>query len=61
MGETRISVSVITVEFKSEGAGTQLIYTEQCAFLDGLDSVEDHIHGMNDLLDKLDNELKRAI
>jgi uncharacterized protein YndB with AHSA1/START domain len=60
MGETRISVCVISVELKSDGAGTLLTYTEQCAFLDGLDSVEDHIHGMNDLLDKLDTELKRA-
>ncbi|MCD9021878.1 SRPBCC family protein [Cohnella silvisoli] len=60
MGETRISVAVITVEFKFEGAGTQLIYTEQCAFLDGLDSLEDHMHGANDFLDKLDIELKRA-
>lgn len=59
MGETRISVSVITVEFKSESAGTQLIYTEQCAFLDGLDSLEDHKLGAKDFLDKLDTELKQ--
>lgn len=60
MGETRISVSVMTVEFKSEGTGTQLIYTEQCAFLDGLDSLEDHMHGAKEFLDQLDIELKRA-
>jgi uncharacterized protein YndB with AHSA1/START domain len=58
MGETRISVSVITVQFKPEGVNTQLVYTEQCAFFDGLDTVEDHIHGAKDLLDKLDIELK---
>jgi uncharacterized protein YndB with AHSA1/START domain len=60
MGETRISVSVMTVEFKTEGAGTQLIYTEQCAFLDGLDSLEDHMHGAKEFMDKLDIELKHA-
>lgn len=59
-GETRISVSVVTVEFKSAGAGTQLVYTEQCAFLDGLDSVEDHIHGANAFLDQLVIELEQA-
>lgn len=60
MGETRISVSVTTVEFKAEGAGTKLIYTEQCAFLDGLDSLEDHMHGAKEFLDSLDAELKRT-
>ena len=32
--ETRISISVTTVEFKPAGAGTRLIYTEQGAFLE---------------------------
>ncbi|TMV52348.1 polyketide cyclase [Paenibacillus mesophilus] len=59
-GETRISVSVVTVEFNSEGSGTKLVYTEQCAFLDGLDSLEDHMHGANAFLDELDKELNRA-
>lgn len=57
MGDKRISVSVITVEFKPEGAGTQLVYTEQCAFLDGLDSREAHLEGAYDFLDKLGLEL----
>ncbi|MBO0780427.1 MAG: SRPBCC family protein, partial [Ktedonobacteraceae bacterium] len=38
--ETRISVSVATVEFRKATAGTQLIYTEQGAFLDGEDRPE---------------------
>ncbi|RRJ63683.1 polyketide cyclase [Paenibacillus oralis] len=58
MGEKRISVSVITVELQSEGVGTKLVYTEQCAFLDGLDSKEAHLEGANDFLDKLATELK---
>lgn len=31
MGETRISVSVVTVEFRPKGGGTHLIFTEQVA------------------------------
>ncbi|MNN74196.1 hypothetical protein D3C81_1903670 [compost metagenome] len=58
--ETRISVSVVTVEFKPEGSRTQLIYTEQCAFFDGEDSVEDHIGRETDVLDKLGLELNDA-
>src|SRR5712692_7754078 len=38
MGDARISVSLATVEFKPEGAGTHLIYTEHGAFLDGHDT-----------------------
>jgi uncharacterized protein YndB with AHSA1/START domain len=33
----RMSVSVTTVQFKTEGSGTKLVYTEMGAFLDGLD------------------------
>ena len=35
MDETRISVSLATVEFRSVAAGTLLIFTEQAVFLDG--------------------------
>jgi uncharacterized protein YndB with AHSA1/START domain len=56
--ETRISVSVTTVEFKSTGAGTQLVYTEQGAFLDGHDTPEQREHGTKFMLDKLGDELK---
>jgi uncharacterized protein YndB with AHSA1/START domain len=59
-GETRISVSMMTVEFKSEGAGTRLTYTEQCVFLDGLDTLEDHRHGLKALLDNLDIEMAKS-
>jgi dihydrofolate reductase len=34
----RISVSLATVELAPEGAGTRLVFTEQCAFLDGHDT-----------------------
>jgi uncharacterized protein YndB with AHSA1/START domain len=58
--ETRISVSVATVEFKPTGSGTQLIYTEQGAFLDGEDKPEYRESGTKALLAALDAELQRA-
>ncbi|MCD1260004.1 SRPBCC domain-containing protein [Paenibacillus athensensis] len=54
METTRISVNVVTVEFEAADEGTRLVYTEQCVFLDGLDSVEMHRLGCHDFLDKLD-------
>lgn len=58
--ETRISVSVSTVEFKPAGSGTKLIYTEQGAFLDGHDSAASREHGTRIMLDNLGEELQRA-
>lgn len=59
-GQTRISVSLATVEFTRAVAGTRLVLTEQGAFLDG------QRHGcaprarMGSLLDALGAELRRA-
>jgi uncharacterized protein YndB with AHSA1/START domain len=58
LGEMRISVSLGTVEFKPEGAATRLIYTEQGAFLDGLDTPADREHGTRELLDALGRVLQ---
>ena len=58
LDQTRISVSLATVEFKAAGAGTQLIYTEQGAFLDGYDDPAGREHGTHALLDNLDKALK---
>ena len=49
----RISVSVATVEISGGPGGTQLILTEQGAFLDGLDTNEARHGGTKELLDKL--------
>ncbi len=57
--ETRISVSLVTVEFKPASAGTLMIFTEQGAFLDGHDTPAQREHGMREGLDKLDAELQR--
>jgi len=52
-------VSLATVEFKAEGSGTRLVYTEQGAFLDGQDKVEYREQGTGGLLDALGAELER--
>jgi len=60
MDDTRISVSLATVELRPEGAGTRLIYTEQGAFLDGYDNPAQREQGTRDLLDALGAELRRG-
>jgi uncharacterized protein YndB with AHSA1/START domain len=57
--ETRISVSLATVQLEAEGAGTRLTYTEQGAFLDGEDKPEYREQGTGSLLDALGAELRR--
>lgn len=59
MGEDRISVSLATVELKPEGEGTKLVFTEQGAFLDGLDDPAQRESGTGSLLDALAKELER--
>ena len=59
MDGTRISVSLATVEFKADGDGTRLIFTEQGAFLDGLDTADQRRQGTGTLLDTLGQELRR--
>jgi uncharacterized protein YndB with AHSA1/START domain len=59
MDGTLISVSLATVELRPDGAGTRLVYTEQGAFLDGLDSPEQRQQGTGQLLDALGAELRR--
>jgi uncharacterized protein YndB with AHSA1/START domain len=51
--EARISVSVATVQFTSQGASTQLVLTEQGVFLDGRDTVAQREEGTRSLLDSL--------
>jgi uncharacterized protein YndB with AHSA1/START domain len=58
MGDQRISVSLATVELSPEGDGTRLTYTEQGAFLDGLDSADQRQSGTGPLLDALGKYLE---
>ncbi|MDR6551731.1 SRPBCC family protein [Paenibacillus qinlingensis] len=57
MDEKRMSTSVTTVEFKSEAAGTKLIFTEQGVFLDGHDTPAQREHGTTIMLDMLGKQL----
>lgn len=54
IADRRISVTLLTVELQPAGSGTHLTLTEQVAFLDGLDSIDDRMPGVEDMLDKLD-------
>jgi uncharacterized protein YndB with AHSA1/START domain len=59
LADTRISVSLGTVELKPEGDGTRLTYTEQGAYLDGLDTPDQRKQGTGSLLDALGAALER--
>ena len=60
LGETKISVSLATVELRPEGAGTRLTLTELGAYLDGYDDAGAREHGTGELLDALGASLKPA-
>jgi len=49
----RLSVSLVTVEFTATDAGTRMVYTEQVAYLDGHQDLEQRIHGTGEGLDRL--------
>lgn len=54
LDERRISVSLVTLEFRPEGGGTRLVLTEQGVFLDGYDEIADRKHGTEAGLDNLE-------
>ena len=56
-GDTRISVSLATVEITPAGEGARLVYTEQGAFFEGADAVRQREHGCRWLLEQLAEEL----
>jgi uncharacterized protein YndB with AHSA1/START domain len=58
MDGRRISVSLATVELTATESGTHLVFTEQGAYLDGLDSAESRRTGTSTQLDALANVLK---
>ena len=53
LNETKISVSLATVELSPAGAGTRLVVTEQGSFLDGYEDNGSREHGTGYLLDQL--------
>lgn len=56
----RISVSLATIEFRSDGKGTLLVLTEQGVFLDGYDDAGAREEGTHGLLDNLEAALRDA-
>lgn len=60
LDRTRISVSLLTLEFRAEGPGTRLVFTEQGAFLDGYDDVAGREEGSRIGLENLAAELERS-
>ena len=57
---TPISVSLTTVEFSPDGGKTDLLLTEQVAFLDGNDNAADREEGLASMLDKIGESLPSA-
>lgn len=53
----RISASLATTTFVSEGSGTRVTYTEQATFLDGADTPESREAGCRELLAALETDL----
>lgn len=56
----RISVSLATITFTPDGAGTRLTLTEQGVYLDGYDDAGSREHGTGVLLDQLGASLATA-
>jgi uncharacterized protein YndB with AHSA1/START domain len=60
MGDRRVSVSIATIELHAAGGGTDLVFTEQGVFLDGLDQPGERRGGTEHLLNALEGFLPAA-
>ncbi|GGD82587.1 SRPBCC family protein [Paenibacillus nasutitermitis] len=60
-GDARISVSVVSVQFKAVENGTHLIYTEHGAFLDGYDTPAVRERGTKAMLDILGEARRQEV
>ncbi len=58
LDDTKISVSLATMQLKAKGGKTALMVTEQGAFLDGYNDAGSREHGTDQLLDALGASLK---
>jgi uncharacterized protein YndB with AHSA1/START domain len=58
--DRRLSVSVTTVEFRADGDGTHLVFTEQGVFLDGLDTSAQREEGTLGILASLGRALENT-
>jgi len=57
LGGARMSSSLTTIELVPVDRGTELVLTEQGAFLDGIDSVKGREEGTRELMEQLAREL----
>lgn len=57
----RISVSLATVEFRAEGQGTRIVFTEQGAYFDDPGQVAGREEGTRELLEALAAELEGRV
>jgi uncharacterized protein YndB with AHSA1/START domain len=56
-----MSVSLTTIEFLADGDATRLVFTEPCAFVDGLGDPVGREHGTGKLLDRLETLLDKEM
>jgi uncharacterized protein YndB with AHSA1/START domain len=59
--DIRISVSLATLEFHTEGGGTRLVMSEYGAFLDGFDGAASREEGTRWLLDRIGASLESEL
>ena len=60
IGGRRLSASLVTVEFSDDSAGTFMRMTEQLAYFDGHDDLEERIHGTREGIERLALEVEAA-
>jgi uncharacterized protein YndB with AHSA1/START domain len=58
---SRLSVSLVTVQFEPSEVGTRMVVTEYIAYLDGHQDLEQRIRGTNEGFDRLDLELQSPL
>jgi len=56
-----MSVSLLTVELRPAGDGTDMTVTEQAVFLDGVDSPARRLAGLDEMFDRLAHQLGGAM
>lgn len=61
LDDTKISVSLTTVEFERAGDGTLMTFTEQDVFLDGFDDAGGREHGTKELINQLEASLRADV
>ncbi|MBX3607214.1 MAG: SRPBCC family protein [Piscinibacter sp.] len=59
LDDRRLSVSLVTVEFFASRRGTRMVYTEQLAYLDGHQDLDQRRRGTQESLDRLGAQLSR--